>query len=230
MNKKFDYLKAYFISCFICVLYLVRMLIPELAPNLGWKTSSNNSIMVLLILVSIMYIFYFKGFKYMANIGFIQYILFMFAISLGFGAALLLVTLWRRSCWKILYAIFCVVMLVIYRYIYKGSTQYVSVFSNILLSLIINNLILLNTIIWDLFDLTKFNSLLNTLDIDLSGELIINLVLFPVLLMTSCGAFINAKDEYYKNKGKDKVINKDKNTEDKENSESQNNAPDDNIK
>ena len=230
MDKKFDYLKAYFIFSIIVILYIIRILLPELAPKLGWKSAGDLSIVILFILNLILNIFYFKGFKDMANIGIFQYILFIFTVSLGFGSTLLLLTLLCSSHWKLFYTIFCVIMLVKYGNLYKRSTPYISMFSNIIISLIINNLILLNTIIWDLFDLTKFNSLLNTLDIDLSGELIINLVLFPVLLMTSCGACINAKDEYYKNKGKDKVINKDKNTEDKENSESQNNVSDDNIK
>lgn len=202
MTKKFDYLKAYFISSFICALYLIRMLIPELAPNLGWKTSSNNSIMVLLILILIMYTFYFRGFKDMANIGFIQYILFMFAISLGFGDALLLATLWCRSYWKILYIIFCVAMLVIYSYIYKRSTQYVSVFSNVLVNLVINNIILLNSFIWRTSTFKQVECFLNKISIKLSGETIIYLVLFPVLLMTSYGACISAKSEYDKMKNK----------------------------
>ena len=228
MDKKFDYLKAYFILCVIIILYLIRIFIPEVAPKLGWKSANGASIVFLFILNVVMNIFYFKGFKDMADIGFIQYILFIFTVSLGFGSTLLLLSLLFSSHWKLFYTIFCVLMLVKYGDLYKRSTPYISMFSNIIISLIINNLILLNTIIWDLISLNKFNDLLKDLEINLSGELIINLVLFPMLLMTSCGACINAKDEYYKNKGKDNVINKDKNTQPEENDQSKNNNSDGN--
>lgn len=202
MDKKFDYLKAYFIFCIIVILYLIRILLPELAPKLGWKASGSTSHIILIILIVTMYILYFIGFKDIASKGFLQYILFTFTISLGFGSALLVATLISSSHWKMLYAIFCVIMLITYGEIYKRSNPYVSTFSNILIALVINNMILLNTIIWKASKLKQVQCFLSKISTKLSGELIINLVLFPVLLMTSYGAFISAKTEYYNEKKK----------------------------
>lgn len=206
MNKKINYLILYAIFSIFDIILLICFETEILAFN-------NVNIFILCLFCVATYFSYYKGFKSMVNSGFFNFILFTIAISIGFGSTLMLMILKFSEYWIFFYVICCLGLSFIYSKLCKDSTSYVSIFSNIIISLIINNLILLNTIICDLFDLTKFNSLLKTVDIDLSGELVINLVLFPVLLMTSCGACINAKDEYYKNKGKDKVINKVKNTQ-----------------
>lgn len=196
----------YIFFCIFDIIFLICFETEILAFN-------NINISILCLFCFVTYFSYYKGFKSMVNSGFFNFILFTITISIGFGSTLMLMILKLSECWIFFYVIFCLVLSILYSKLCKDSTSYVSIFSNIIISLIINNLILLNTIICGLFDLTKFNSLLKTVGIDLSGELIINLALFPVLLMTSCGACINAKDEYNKNKGKDKVINKVKNTQ-----------------
>lgn len=210
MVKKFNYAKAYFVCCAIIILYVMMILNPKLLSLLGLNISENASIVILCIFSFITYFTYFKGFKDMVNSGFACFILFTIFITIAFGSLLLLTTLICSNLGALFYVALCLLLSVLYSKLCNSSNSNVTIFSNIFISIVINNLILLNSIIWKVFKLSQLESFFKIFRINLSGELIINLMLFPVLLMTSCGFCVNAKFDYdkWKNENKKKYRKK----------------------
>lgn len=210
MVKKFNYVKAYFVCCAIIILYVMMILNPKLLSLLGLNISENASIVILCIFSFITYFTYFKGFKDMVNSGFACFILFTIFITIAFGSLLLLTTLIYSNLGALFYVALCLLLSVLYSKLCNSSNSNVTIFSNIFISIVINNLILLNSIIWKVFKLSQLESFFKIFRINLSGELIINLMLFPVLLMTSCGFCVNAKFDYdkWKNENKKKYRKK----------------------
>lgn len=204
MFKKFNYVNLYFINCAIIILYVFLLLNPKLMDSIGLNISENASIAILCIFCFITYFTFFNGFKDMVNSGFVNFVLFTISITIGFGSLLLLTTLICSNLVALFYVALCLLLSVLYSKLCKSSNSNVTTYSNIFISLVINNLILLNSIIWKVFKLTQLEAFFKIFNINLSGELIINLVLFPVLLMTSCGFCVNAKFDYDKWKKKSK--------------------------
>ena len=210
MFKKFNYVNLYFINCAIIILYVFLLLNPKLMDSIGLNISENASIAILCIFCFITYFTFFNGFKDMVNSGFVNFVLFTISITIGFGSLLLLTTLICSNLVALFYVALCLLLSVLYSKLCNSSNSNVTIFSNIFISIVINNLILLNSIIWKVFKLSQLESFFKIFRINLSGELIINLMLFPVLLMTSCGFCVNAKFDYdkWKNENKKKYRKK----------------------